>query len=292
MVQTYRSYLYAFTQQLMGCWNTTNYGGRHTLDNNEMSHIWKTFYPVAIKNLVDAESRTAGDEEKVNINAAISIYKIYLMSVLTDIYGDIPYSEAGRGYIDGISTPQYDTQENIYYDFFTELKTATMLMNAGKDKITGDVIFKGDVSKWIKLGNSLRLRYAMRISDVEPEKAQKEFEDVLSGNCDIINDINENALITYIDKAFSFGQESYTDYRGNALSQLLFGNDPANNPGYLCSTFFNELYNSNDPRTFRIGRFYYDGLMSSTSSDNRVDLTQEMIDKNITFQPRDPGAYS
>ena len=292
MVQTYRSYLYAFTQQLMGCWNTTNYGGRHTLDNNEMSHIWKTFYPVAIKNLVDAESRTAGDEEKVNINAAISIYKIYLMSVLTDIYGDIPYSEAGRGYIDGISTPQYDTQESIYYNFFTELKTATMLMNAGKDKITGDVIFKGDVSKWIKLGNSLRLRYAMRISDVEPEKAQKEFEDVLSGNCDIINDINENALITYIDKAFSFGQESYTDYRGNALSQLLFGNDPANNPGYLCSTFFNELYNSNDPRTFRIGRFYYDGLMSSTSSDNRVDLTQEMIDKNITFQPRDPGAYS
>ena len=132
----------------------------------------------------------------------------------------------------------------------------------------------------------------MRISDVEPEIAQKEFEDVLSGNCDIINDINENALITYIDKAFSFGQESYTDYRGNALSQLLFGNDPANNPGYLCSTFFNELYNSNDPRTFRIGRFYYDGLMSSTSSDNRVDLTQEMIDKNITFQPRDPGAYS
>ena len=292
MVQTYRSYLYAFTQQLMGCWNTTNYGGRHTLDNNEMSHIWKTFYPIAIKNLVDAESRTAGDEEKVNINAAISIYKIYLMSVLTDIYGDIPYSEAGRGYIDGISTPQYDTQESIYYNFFTELKMATMLMNAGKDKITGDVIFKGDVSKWIKLGNSLRLRYAMRISDVEPEKAQKEFEDVLSGNCDIINDINENALITYIDKAFSFGQESYTDYRGNALSQLLFGNDPANNPGYLCSTFFNELYNSNDPRTFRIGRFYYDGLMSSTSSDNRVDLTQEMIDKNITFQPRDPGAYS
>ena len=110
-----------------------------------MSHIWKTFYPIAIKNLVDAESRTAGDEEKVNINAAISIYKIYLMSVLTDIYGDIPYSEAGRGYIDGISTPQYDTQESIYYNFFTELKTATMLMNAGKDKITGDVIFKGDV---------------------------------------------------------------------------------------------------------------------------------------------------
>ncbi len=39
MMEIYRNYHYAFTQQLMGCWNTTNYGGRHTLDNNEMSRI-------------------------------------------------------------------------------------------------------------------------------------------------------------------------------------------------------------------------------------------------------------
>lgn len=49
MVEIYRNYLYAFTQQLMGCWNTTNYGGRHTVDNNEMSRIWTSFYPKAIK---------------------------------------------------------------------------------------------------------------------------------------------------------------------------------------------------------------------------------------------------
>ena len=80
-------------------------------------------------------------------------------------------------------------------------------------------------------------------------------------------------------KSFSFGQEAYTDYRGNALSQLLFGNDPANNPSYLCSTLFNQLYNTGDPRTFMIGRCYYDGLMSSTSPDNRIDLTNEMLEK-------------
>ena len=292
MVQTYRSYIYAFTQQLMGCWNTTNYGGRHTLDNNEMSHVWTTFYPVAIKNLVDAEHRTANDVDKVNINSAVSIYRVYLMSILTDIYGDIPYSEAGRGYIDGISKPQYDTQESIYYSFFTELKTAVTQMDASKDKISGDLIFKGDVSKWKKFANSLRLRFAMRISDVDLEKARAEFEDALTDNGGYINNNNENALITYIDKAFSFGQESYTDYRGNALSQLLFVNDPANNPSYIWSSFFNELYTTGDPRTFRITRFYYDGLMNSTSSDNRIDLTEEMIEKNIAFQPRDPGAYS
>lgn len=63
------------------------------------------------------------------------------------------------------------------------------------------------------------------------------------------------------------------------MSQLLFGNDPANNPSYLCSTFFNQLYNTGDPRTFMIGRCYYDGLMSSTSPDNRIDLTNEMLEK-------------
>jgi hypothetical protein len=81
-------------------------------------------------------------------------------------------------------------------------------------------------------------------------------------------------------------------FRGNALSQILFGNDPANNPSYLCATFFNQMYSTGDPRTFRIARCYYDGLMSATSPDNRIDLTQEMIDKGIAFQPRDPGAYS
>ena len=54
MVEIYRNYLYAFDQQLMGCWNTTNYGGHHTVDNNEMSRIWTSLYPTAIKNIVDA----------------------------------------------------------------------------------------------------------------------------------------------------------------------------------------------------------------------------------------------
>jgi RNAse (barnase) inhibitor barstar len=75
--------------------------------------------------------------------------------------------------------PRYDTQEEIYNDFFTELKTAGNNMDASKDKITGDVIFNGDVSKWKKLANSLRMRFAMRISNVAPQKAQEEFEAAL-----------------------------------------------------------------------------------------------------------------
>ncbi|SHE42735.1 SusD/RagB family nutrient-binding outer membrane lipoprotein [Dysgonomonas macrotermitis] len=292
MVEIYRNYLYAFNQHLMGCWNTTNFGGRHTQDNSEMGRVWTIFYSNGIKNITDAEYRTADDPEKVNINSALRIYKVYLMSIITDIYGDAPYSEAGKGYLEDKFNPRYDTQEEIYNGFFVELKAAVANFDASKDKITGDVIFNGSVDKWKKLANSLCLRFAMRISDVAPEKAQKEFEEALAADGGIIENASDDALIKYIDIAFSFGQEAYTDYRGNALSQLLFGNDPANNPSYLCSTFFNQLYNSGDPRTFRIARCYYDELMSTTSPDNRVDLTDEMLEKNIPFQPRDPGAYS
>lgn len=292
MMEIYRNYHYAFTQQLMGCWNTTNYGGRHTLDNNEMSRIWTSFYTQSLKNIIDAQYRTAEDAEKVNINSVLRIYRVYLMSIITDTYGDAPFSEDGLGFLEGKFNPKYDKQEDIYNAFFLELEDAVNKIDPTKDKVTGDLIYAGDVTKWQQLANSLRLRFAMRISNVNPTKAQTEFENALAANGGVITDASSDALIKYMTIAFSFGQEAYSDYRGNSLSQLLFGNDPANNPSYLCSTFFNQLYNSGDPRTFKISRCYYDGLMSATSPDNRVDITQEMIEKGIAFSPRDPGAYS
>ena len=146
----------------MGCWNTTNYGGRHTLDLNEMGHIWQNYYLKNIKDLTDAQARTMDDEEKVNINAAVRIYRVYLMSHLTDIYGDVPYFEAFDG---------------------------------TKDRITGDVIYNGDINKWKKFANSLRLRYAMRISDANPQKAQEEFEKALAADGGIIASGADDALI-------------------------------------------------------------------------------------------------
>ena len=292
MVEIYRNYHYAFSQHLMGSWNTTNYGGRHTIDNNEMSRIWTSFYPNAIKNLTDGMVRTAEDPDKVNIHSALRIYRVYMMSLITDIYGDAPYSEAGMGYLDSKFNPRYDTQEEIYMDFFKELGEAVAAFDNSKDQITGDVIFDGNLGQWKKLANSLRLRFAMRISDVAPEKAREEFETALQADGGIMETGADDALIKYLSIAFSFGQEAYADFRGNALSQLLFGNDPANNPSYLCATFFNQMYENGDPRTFRIARCYYDGLMSATSPTNRIDLTQEILDKGIPFQTREPGAYS
>ncbi len=155
---TVRSYLYAFTQQLMGCWNTTNYGGRHTQDDNEMGHIWRDLYPHAVRDLVDAENRTHNDKSKLNINAALRVYRAYIMSILTDIYGDVPYFQAGQGYIKMNPTPKFDKQKDIYTDLFAQLDTAQAQFAVGTDKITGDLIYNGNVSKWQKLVNSLRMR--------------------------------------------------------------------------------------------------------------------------------------
>ena len=62
--------------------------------------------------------------------------------------------------------PKYDKQEDIYNAFFLELEDAVNKIDPTKDKVTGDLIYAGDVTKWQQLANSLRLRFAMRISSV------------------------------------------------------------------------------------------------------------------------------
>ena len=100
-VDVHRLYTYAFTQHLMGCWNTTYYGGQHRMDDNEMSRPWNNLYPGAIRNLTDAINATKDDPTQANIHAALRILRVYVGGLLADTYGDVPYSEAGLGYITG-----------------------------------------------------------------------------------------------------------------------------------------------------------------------------------------------
>ena len=76
-VDVYRLYTYAFTQHLMGCWNTTNYGGQHRVDDNEMSRPWNNLYAGAMRNLTDGIAATKDDPEQVNLNAALRIMRVW-----------------------------------------------------------------------------------------------------------------------------------------------------------------------------------------------------------------------
>ena len=274
-VDVHRLYTYAFTQHLMGCWNTTNYGGQHRMDDNEMSRPWNNLYPAAIRNLTDAIEQTKDDSTLVNVHAALRIFRVYVGSLLTDYYGDIPFTEAGRGYIDGTSQPKYDKQEDLYRLFFKELKEATQLFDVTANAISSDPMFNGNIEAWKIFANSLRLRYAMRLSDVLPDLGKQEFVAALADG--VMTSTADDACVKHLNISYSFGQESYKDFRGNALAKYFYGNDPANNPSYVCQTLWEQLYNHNDPRTTRLCRFYIDDYMSISTGDGRIDVTDAVL---------------
>ena len=274
-VDVHRLYTYAFTQQLMGCWNTTNYGGQHRMDDNEMSRPWNNLYPGAIRNLTDAIENTKDDLSQVNINAALRIFRVYTGALLADFYGDVPFAEAGLGYITGNSKPAYDAQEDLYRSFFTELKAAADQMNINATPISSDPMFGGNIDAWRAFAHSLRLRYAMRISDVLPDLAKEEFNAALAAG--VMTSAAQDACVKHLNVSYSFGQESYSDFRGNAMSKFFYGNDPANNPSYICQTLWEQLYNNNDPRTLRLCRFFIDDFMSLSSADGRIDMTEAVM---------------
>ena len=294
LMDTYRSYITGFTQHFAGGWNVTNYAGSVHADDDQMRLIWDKYYAVAIKNLVDAINNS---EDKPNINAALRIHRVYLMSVLTDTYGELPCKQAGLAYIKGITTPEYESQEDIYNFFFDELAACANQLATGTDLIGGDVTsLSGDAAAWRKYANSLRLRFAMRISGVNPTKAKQEFEKALADEGGYIQSAADDAYIIYTDGPFTLYEGSRDlDFRVNALGEILYGQDPTS-PTFVCSTFFNIMNDSNDPRLYRICRHYLNTKRAETKPDREwnVDVTDEVVAyiKKIgdVEQPNNPGA--
>ena len=292
LMDTYRSYITGFTQYFAGGWNVSFYAGAVNPDNDQMRLIWDQYYSVGIKNLVDAIHNS---KDMPNTNAALRIHRVYLMSILTDTYGDIPCSEAGLGFIEGISNPKYDKQEDIYNWFFAELKDCVSQLGTGSDRISGDVTsLNGDTDLWKKYANSLILRFAMRISDVNPALAQQEFEGVLASESGYIGNSSENAYVKYLDAPFTLYDGSRDlDFRANALSEILYGQDPTS-PTFVCSTLYNMLKNNNDPRLLKICRNYINTTRSETKPEGCFDVTDDMIAwenaGGTGVQANDPGA--
>ncbi len=106
--------------------------------------------------------------------ALANIVWVYGFHHVTDYWGPIPYFQAG---IPGKSIP-YDAQDKIYDDFFKKLDSSVNTLKNSSVVSYGnfDLIYGGDISKWIKLANTLRLRLALRISNVDPARAKAEGE--------------------------------------------------------------------------------------------------------------------
>lgn len=275
LMDTYRSYITGFTQYYAGGWNVSNYAGAVYPKDSEMAYVWNRYYQIGIKNLVDAIHHT---ENMPNTNAALRIHRAYMMALLSDIYGDIPCTEAGMSFISGNATPKYDTQEEVYDFIFSELKACAAQLGTGTDVISGDVTSLGSKPEaWKRYANTLRLRYAMRISDVAPERARTEFESALNADGGIISSADEDAYIKYNDAPFTlYDGATDLDFRANALGEMIYGQDPES-PSFVCSTLYDYMKKMHDPRLYRIARCYIHTTRSQTDTSGNFDVTDEVL---------------
>jgi len=146
--------------------------------------------------------------ENVNSNAMARIWKVYLMHKLTDVYGDVPYEEAGQSG-DGLINPVYDTQEEIYRDLFDQLDRALVDMETEVPGrfTTQDIIYSGDIESWRKFASSLKLRLALRLRYVDPDFAKTKAEEALASG--IISSNADNAQEISGDQRGNFGSPIY-----------------------------------------------------------------------------------
>lgn len=147
------------------------------------SSTWRSLY----RNLRDLSNvRTFGHE---GYEAVATVLEVWTISLLTDLYGDIPYTEATQGQASQNFTPQFDNQEEIYSDLLLRLEEVNEAFADGLPNIAGDIIYGGDLSGWQRFANSLRLRLLMRLSEVAPTIAAQ-------GVAEIIADPAKYPLIT------------------------------------------------------------------------------------------------
>ena len=184
--------------------------------------------------------------EPINFNRsyqAISlIMQAYSYSLLTDTYGDIPFSQSNMGRDSLILEPKFDRQEDVYKGVFKMLDSANTLLASGAPAIDGttDPLFAGNVSLWRKLGNSIFLRQLMRVSHKEELKAYviPKIQEILQTNPSaypIMSSNDDNAILKWT------GQGAYVSPYNSVRVQDF-------RAVAICSFFIDYLRDTNDPR--------------------------------------------
>lgn len=191
-----------------GSWSEGNlmgqYGARivftsfDLFDWGDQGGAWNNYY-YAIRDAKELE--TLANENELKSYVAVSkIMQTWAYSILTDMWGDIPYSEVNQASEENY-TPMYDQQEAIYTSMLSELAAANSIL-AGADltQIKGDLLFDGDLDMWRKFANSLRLRLALRLSEVSPSTASSVIAEIYgnSGQNPVMESNEDNATLTFL----------------------------------------------------------------------------------------------
>jgi hypothetical protein len=226
-------YDFGIVQQVITPFGSSLSGGNYNIFNpSNTTPIWVNFYQSVLKQVVYVIDKTKADQNKTNLYNEARIWKCYAFMILTDTYGDIPYSEAAKGFLEGISKPKYDKQELIYKDILKELDEASAALDATKTTSVGDILYGGNIVKWKRFGYSLLLRAAMRLTKIDPATAQTYVKKAVAGG--LMQSNADNSVMRH------------TSLYQNWIAVHLTAREKAN--FYLAKPFVDFLKNNNDPR--------------------------------------------
>lgn len=230
-----------------GYFADSNSSWNNTIANFNATDNWTNVFmksdriiPILFTNMTAVETIARNTENEVPL-AVAKIIKVAAMSRVTDTYGPIPYSQIGK---DGSVTTPYDSQEAVYDAFFKELSEAVKTLQTNPEASltpTADYVYSGNLTKWIRFANSLKLRLAMRIVYAAPTKAQQWAEDAVKAeNGGVIESNADNAQWNYFGTVTN---PLYTATRYNAAADTETGGDTHVAADIIC---YMNAYN--DPR--------------------------------------------
>ncbi|MCW3467513.1 SusD/RagB family nutrient-binding outer membrane lipoprotein [Chitinophaga nivalis] len=217
--------------------NNTNYGLLYFWNNKP----WLIAYAYVMKSCDFAQEKARG--KYPDFYAWAQILKVEAMHRVSDIYGPIIYSH--YGVINPDKSVDYDSQQEAYYHFFTDLDSAINVLtryidsNAQQRFSAFDLVYNGDYSRWVKFANTLRLRLAIRIYNVDPEKARKEGEAALRHPLGLLQDPQDLFAVNISPVTHPLNIMCYTwaDLRMSApMESILTGYKDPRLPHYFVPT--------------------------------------------------------
>jgi hypothetical protein len=223
----YQSTMMQHIATTAGYWS----GDKYTWNRGYASSLLDRYYGNAIKTAQDLIVQLDEEESPEEMKAIARILRVFAFSRITDLHGDVPYSEAGKAVIEGIFLPKYDKQSDIYADMLKELEESAAALSSGTSGFgAADVIYGGDQAKWKRLANSLMLRLGLRLIKVDPSASQAWATKAISGGV-----MTSNDDIFYL---------KHDNNNRNGISEVF---DADGNPR-MSETFINFLQDGNDPR--------------------------------------------
>src|SRR6476620_9403008 len=242
--ETWRANLIYASTMNQGLSSVISYwvGDKYLLNSGYVGAYWEKAYPDQVKPVTELVQFTKGNDQYKNLYQIGRIMRALIMQRITDLYGDVPYFDAGLGYYTGNYFPKYDKQQDIYNDLLKDVEEATNALDPAADKPAGDVIYGGDIAKWQRLGNSLLLRMGMRLVKVDAAKAQA-----------IATKVQNKTFTSNTDNFFLKHDATGGRPTVNRNSQILSGGGGQENYYVKWSKTFIDLLKTNaDPRLGKI----------------------------------------